>query len=224
MLAYSSRIGTHPVCGNFRRHFRQRLCGWRACRVFARNIALVAAGVLFAAPVLADTYQWSAGEYADPNVYDATTLTYTASITLAAGSSLDVSATDPSNSPGGNSKLFYEVGFTNDGVVNWNTLDPIEFWSSTITNNGQFVMTAATSLQNYAGSSAFINNGTFKDTGGGTVTVPASSAFTFTSNSGGTITASSAGDNILFADGSGGAASISPTRQNSTAQAQMALR
>jgi len=172
--------------------------------VIARNLALVAASAWFAAPALADTYQWSAGEYVDADVYDATTLSYSAPSTLAAGSLLNVSATDPSNSPGGNSKLFYEVGFTNDGVVNWNTLDPIEFWSSTITNNGQFITTAATSLLDYAGTSAFVNNGTFQDTGGGTVTVPASSAFTFTSSSGATITASNAGDTILFTDGGGG--------------------
>ena len=33
-------------------------------------VALAAAGVLVAAPALADTYQWSAGEYAGPDVND----------------------------------------------------------------------------------------------------------------------------------------------------------
>ena len=103
--------------------------------VIARHVALATVGVLVAAPALAVTYQWSAGEYATPDVCDATTLSYSAPSTLSVGSSLDVSATDPANSPGGNSKLFYLAGFSNDGggtvTVNSNS-------ALTFTNNTSF--------------------------------------------------------------------------------------
>jgi hypothetical protein len=103
------------------------------------NSATAAPGV-----TLSGNSTWSGGQF------------YGGYRNLTSGSTLTVAAT-----PGGNTKYFSTTNFTNNGTIDWTTADEVYTASnSTLTNNGTFLVSAATTVADGGYGGTFVNNGT----------------------------------------------------------------
>ncbi len=104
--------------------------------------------------------------------------------------------------PGGNTKFFDGTSFTNDGTIQWTTADPVLLQNGTsLTNNGSFIASAATTLADGGYGGTFVNAGIFENNGAGTVTVIPAGSFDFQNNAGGIIQTENASDSIVFTSG-----------------------
>jgi hypothetical protein len=125
-------------------------------------LAAAAALALTSPGARAVTYSWNAGNF---------TVGVTAPSPLPAADVLDIGV--------GGLKFFSGVGFTNEGVVNWNA-DPLYLQSgASVVNNGVWNAASDSALiYNGGAAPSFVNHGTFRKSGGaGATTINGTTGF-----------------------------------------------